>query len=142
MMRHAWMPLLLALSAATAHAAPVPADLAAAARAFDAAQVGQDRPVLEQLLAADFLLLNGAGRTENKDSFVSDLTDPAVRQDPFTVSDPVAQVWDSGAVLGGTILFSGSDHGKPFSARTRFTNVWVKRDGRWQLVYVQMRREP
>jgi len=141
-MRRAWMSLLLALSATAAHAAPVPADLAAAARAFDAAQVGQDRPALEQLLADDFLLLNGAGRTENKDSFVRDLTDPAVRQDPFTASDPVAQVWDGGAVLGGSILFSGSDHGKPFSARTRFTNVWVKRGSRWQVIYIQMRREP
>jgi ketosteroid isomerase-like protein len=142
MMRAAWMPLLLALIAKGAHAAPVPIDLAAAAKAFDVAQVSQDKPALERLLADDFLLFNGAGRTENKAMFVSDLTDPAVRQNPFTVSDPVAQVWDSGAVLGGTILFSGSDRGQPFSARTRFTDVWVKRGGRWQVVYVQMRREP
>ena len=141
-MRAVGIALLLAVIVTEAHAAPVPADLAAAAKAFDAAQVGQDKPVLEGLLADDFLLFNGAGRTETKASFVSDLTDPAVRQNPFTVSDPVTQVWDNGAVLGGSMLFSGSDHGKPFMARTRFTNVWVKRGGRWQVVYVQMRREP
>jgi ketosteroid isomerase-like protein len=137
-----WMPLALALSAAPALAAPLPADLAAAAKAFDAAQAGQDRPALERLMADDFLLANGAGRTENKDSFINDLTDPAVRQDAFALSDPVAQLWVDGAVLGGTTAFSGTDHGKPFMARIRLTNVWARRDGQWRVIYTQMSRAP
>ena len=139
-MKTALLTFLLLLAASPALAAPLPADLAVAAKAYDAAQIGQDRAALERLLADDYLLVNGAGRAESKAEFVKDLTDPNVRQDPFTVEQPVERVWADGAVLGGVTTFSGQDHGKPFRARIRFSDVWARRDGHWQVVYTQVSR--
>jgi hypothetical protein len=65
-----------------------------------------------------------------------------VKQDPFTVEQPIEQVWEDGAVLGGVTTFSGTDSGKPFRARIRFVDVWIKRAGRWQVIYTQVSRLP
>jgi hypothetical protein len=143
MTKSGWLlPGMLALSAGPALAAALPDDLAQAAKAYEQAQVHPDPAALERLLADDYLLVNGAGATETKAQFIHDLTDPDIRQDPFTVADAVERVWGDGAVLGGTTLFSGSDHGKPFSAKIRFVDVWARRGGRWQVVYTQVSRAP
>lgn len=131
----AWLCAAVALAAAPAWAAPLPVDLEAAARAFDAAQAKGDRAALEGLLADDFVLVSGGGRAETKAQYISDLTDPNVREDPLAISEPVQTVWAGGAVLGGLALLSGTDHGVRFSARIRFANVWALRDGRWQVAY-------
>ena len=117
---------------------PLPAELQAAARAFDRAQAAGDRAALERLMAEDFVLVNGGGRAETKAQYIADLTDPDVREDPLAVIEPVQSVWAGGAVLGGLALLSGADHGVRFSARVRFANVWTLADGRWRVVYSHM----
>jgi hypothetical protein len=134
-----WLPLAaLMLGAGPALGAPLPADLAQAAKAYDQAQLTGDGVALERLLADDYLLVNGGGKVETKAQFIKDLTDPDVRQDPFIIEQGVERVWADGAVLGGITTLSGKDHGAPFSARIRFADVWAKRGGRWQVVYTQV----
>jgi hypothetical protein len=128
----------LAVLATPAWAAPLPADLAAAAKAYDAAQLTGDRAALERLLAADYRLANGGGRVETKAQFIKDLTDPNVKEDPFVIEQPIEQVWADGAVLGGVTNLTGTDHGVRFHARIRFADVWARKAGRWQVVYSQV----
>ena len=125
----------LVLVASPGQAAPLPADLEAASRAFDRAQAERDRPALERLLAEDFVLVSGNGRAEGKAQFIRDLTDPEVREDPLQVLEATRNVWNGGAVLGGLAILTGTDHGARFSARIRFANVWALTGGRWQVVY-------
>jgi hypothetical protein len=129
---------LFAAAGAPALAAPLPADLAAAAKAWDAAQLTGDRAALERLLADDYRLVNGGGRVESKAQFIKDLTDPEVKEDPFVIEQPIEQLWANGAVLGGVTNLTGTDHGTRFHARIRFADVWARRDGRWQLIYTQV----
>ncbi len=114
---------------------PLPIELEAASRAYDRAQAQGDRAALDRLMAADFVLVNGGGRAETKAQYITDLTDPDVREDPLSVIEPVQTVWAGGAVLGGLAVLTGTDHGVRFSARIRFANVWALREGRWQVVY-------
>jgi hypothetical protein len=137
-MRTAAAFVLAALAAAPALAAPLPADLAAAAKAYDAAQLSGDRAALERLLADDYVLVNSGGVTETKAQFIKDLTDPNVRQDPFVIDRPLERVWADGAVLGGVTTLSGVDHGVRFHQRMRFADVWARRSGHWQVVYTQV----
>ena len=135
MLKTARLALPCLLVASPALGAPVPPALEAASRAFDRAQAAGDRGALERLLADDFVLVSGSGRAEGKAQYIRDLTDPEVREDPLKVLEPTQSLWDGGAVLGGLVLLSGTDHGVRFSARIRFADVWARKGGRWQVVY-------
>jgi ketosteroid isomerase-like protein len=123
---------LLAGSAAAEH---LPRELQNAAKAYDAAQVTGDRAVLEQILATDYILINSRGQTETKSQLIADYTAPGFRLDPFTVEQPLTRIWPSGAVLGGIATLKGVSDGRPYEARLRFTDVWAKRRGRWQVIH-------
>ena len=129
------------LAAALAGAMPdypdLPPDLAAAARAFDAAQVQGDRAALERLLADDYLLVNSADQEESKADFIRDYTAPGFSFAPFTIERPVRRLWPGGAALGGVVAARGTSDGKPYAIRLRFLDIWAKRNGRWQLVLTE-----
>ena len=134
------IPLMLATASAEMPRYPdVPPDLAAAARAFDEAQVKGDGAALERLLADDYLLVNSQGQTETKAEFIRDYTADGFSFAPFTIEKPVEKVWAMGAVLGGVVDAKGTSEGTPYAVRLRFADVWAKRDGKWQVIYTQAR---
>jgi ketosteroid isomerase-like protein len=132
----------LLMAAAAAATPALPADLAAAVAAYDRAQVASDRAALERLLADDYLLVNSRGATETKAQFIADQTAPGYRLDPFDIEQPVARVWPGGAAVGGVARLTGEDGGARFDVRLRFTDVWAKRRGRWQVIYTHASRAP
>ena len=113
----------------------VPADLAKAAAEFDMAQVKGDAAALKRLLASDFLLLNSQDKREDKAQFIADYTNPGFTLEPFVIDDQVIKVWSDGAVLGGVVTAKGMSDGKPYSIRLRFSDIWARRDGKWQVIY-------
>ena len=115
-------------------------DLRRAASQYDAAQITGDQKLLNRLLAADYVLVNSSGATETKEQFIADLTDPSYHLSPYTVLKPVERQWASGAVLGGVSRLAGTDHGHAFDVCLRFSDVWAKRNGRWQVIYTQAAR--
>ena len=131
--------LIVLLSSPCAHAA-LPADLEAAVKAYDQAQIQADRAALERLLADDYSLVNSSGRVENKSQLVAEYTAPGYRLEPFTVREPIEKVWSNGAVMGGIATLRGVDGGKRFEVTLRFADVWAKRDGRWQVIYTHVSR--
>jgi ketosteroid isomerase-like protein len=118
----------------------VPADLARAATDFDTAQVKGDAAVLRRLLADDYLLINSRDQREDKAQFIADYTAPGFRMDPFRIEDQVIKVWSDGAILGGVVQMTGLSEGKPYSVRMRFSDIWAKRGGTWQVVYTHANR--
>lgn len=135
-----FLPLLLVTASAEMPKYPdLPPDLAAAARAFDTAQVAGDGAALERLLADGYLLVNSQGQSESKADFIRDYTAKGFSFAPFTIEKPVEKVWATGAVLGGVVDAHGTSDGKPYAIRLRFADVWAKRDGTWQVIYTQAR---
>jgi ketosteroid isomerase-like protein len=136
------LPAALLAWSAPVCAAELPADLAEAARAFDAAQVAGDGAALGRLVADDYLLVNSHGETETKADLIRDYTTPGFKLDPFTVGERVTQLWPDGAVLGGVVTLTGAEKGLRYAVRLRFADVWARRSGRWQLVYTQASPAP
>lgn len=132
----------LILSNATAMATNLPADLAKASKDYDSAQINGDRAELERLLADDYALLNSSGTIENKAELIADYTAVGYKLDPFVVRDPIEKVWTNGAVLGGIATLSGMNSGKHFEATLRFSDIWAKRGGVWQVIYTHVSRVP
>jgi hypothetical protein len=88
------------------------------------------------------VLISGSGRTESKAEFISDSTAPGFKIEPFTILEPVHKVMGTTAILGGVVTLKGTSEGKPVAQRMRFSDVWQKRNGRWQVVYIQVTRLP
>jgi ketosteroid isomerase-like protein len=130
------------LTAGSASAAALPPDLAAAAHAYDQAQIKSDKAELERLLADDYVLQNSSGQVQDKKSFIADSVAPGFKIEPFTVEEPVEKVLGDVALLGGVATLKGTDGGKPFTARLRFMDVWAKRGGQWRVVFTQATRAP
>ena len=129
-----------ACAAAPASAKGLPADLAAAVKGYDEAQIHGDRAGLERWLADDYTLVNSSAERETKAQLIADYTAPGYKLDPFVVRDPVERVWRDGAVMAGIVDARGTDGGKPFAVTLHFADVWAKRNGKWQVVFTQVTR--
>lgn len=131
-----------ALLASGAAAAALPRDLAAAEKAYDAAQLQGDRAALERLLDDDYQLVSSSGAVSGKAEFIRDITSPRYKLQPFVVEQPLEKVWPGGAVLGGVVRLRGVDRGEAFDARLRFVDIWAKRRGRWTVLYTHVSKAP
>ncbi len=116
----------------------LPPDLAKAALDYDEAQLRNDGPELERLLADDYRLIARGGAVLDKKQFVIHSTDPNVRLMPFTIEQPLHTVWSDGAVLGGKVNYRTVDHGKESAQMLVFADVWARRGGTWRVVYTQV----
>ena len=134
--------LAAVLLATASAAAALPPDLAAAAKAYDQAQVTSDKAALKRLLADDYRLFNSSGQVQDKAAFIADSTAPGFRMEPFHVEEPLETVMGDTALLGGVATLKGIDAGKPFTARLRFMDVWAKRGGKWVVIFTQATRVP
>ncbi len=133
--------VVVGIAAAFAGAGAVPADLAARVRAYDDAQVRGDKAALEDLLADDYVLVNSRGQRQSKAQLIADYTKAGFHLEPFEVEEPVELVWRDGAVMGGVATLRGTDDGRAFEVRLRFSDVWARRAGQWRVIYTQASRE-
>ncbi len=132
----------LIFSKAAAFAGDLPPDLGEAVKDYDAAQIKGDRAELERLLADDYTLLNSSGATESKAQLIADYTATGYKLEPFVVRESIEKVWANGAVMGGIATLRGTDGGKPFAVTLRFSDIWAKRHGVWQVIYTHVSKPP
>jgi ketosteroid isomerase-like protein len=116
------------------------AQLTAQADAWDKAIVRKDRAAIEANMADDFRQIDGAGNVETKQSFVDDLVSPGLRIDPYTVEDFEVRLYGDVALLSGRTRMTGAYEGKPFTSHYRYIDIYVRRDGAWKIVSVQISR--
>ena len=130
-------PLLIATS-------PAPdIDVKAAAKAFDQAQLTGDRAALERFVAPDFVIVRGSGKQAGREDFIAGWLTPGMKFEPLTILDPVfVPLGPQAAVVGGRVELRGTENGKPFVERFHYSDVFAWRDGRWQVVFVQVTPTP
>ena len=133
---------ILVLSAAPALAVELPPDLAKAVQDYDRAQIHNDIPTLERLVADDYVLVNSNATVENKQQFLADFSLPGFKIDPYVVEQPMEKMWGSAAVIGGLVHLSWTQDGKHQTRLLRVAYVWAKRNGLWQATYTQVTRVP
>jgi ketosteroid isomerase-like protein len=133
---------ILVLGAAPALAVELPPDLAKAVQDYDRAQIHNDIPTLERLVADDYVLVNSNATVENKRQFLADFSLPGFKIDPYVVEQPVEKMWGNAAVIGGLVHLSWTQDGKHQTRLLRVAYVWAKRNGHWQATYTQVTRVP
>ena len=114
------------------------ATLTSQADAWDKAIVRKDRRAIEANMAEDFRQIDASGNVETKASFVADIVSPDLSIDPYTVEDFDVRLYGDVALLCGRTRMTGTFQGKPFTSHYRYIDIYVKRDGAWKIVSVQI----
>src|SRR3954462_1400005 len=141
-MRHALIlsSLLLAVAVPAAGAAPKPpkttaADAVKAAelKRFEAAEK-DDLDLLGKTLADDLTYTHSTGVLQTKAQFLDDLKSGKLKFKKIEPSDLQVRVYGTTAIINGTAKLAVVSDGQPKDVSIRFTDVWVNRAGRWQMV--------
>ena len=124
------------------HAKGLVERLTAQADGWDKAIVRKDRATIEANMADDFRQIDRAGNIETKRSFVEGLLSPDLEIDPYTVEDFEVRLYGDVALLSGRTRMTGRFQGKPFASHYRYIDVYVRHDGEWRIVSVQISPMP
>lgn len=112
---------------------PLEPALVQAMKDYDAAQLHGDRAELERLVAEDYLIVRPSG-IDGRASLIRNVAGPGVKTDPFMIVNPFVRNYGTTVIAGGWCDLHGTENGKVWTQRTRFADVWTKRDGRWWVV--------
>ncbi len=107
------------------------------ADAWDLAIIHKDRKAIEANISARFMQIGSDGNKADKPGFVATLMDERLSISPYTVEDFQIRVFGEAALLTGTTDMHGSWSGKPFTSHYRYTDVYVRENGKWRVVNVQ-----
>lgn len=100
-------------------------------RQWDDAIVKRDTATLDRLLADEFQFVGGMKKAAYLDSIKTQAADAVTSA---VSTDLQVLVYDNTAVVTGLDTLSGRNEGQPYTAKWLYTDVWVKRAGRWQCV--------
>jgi ketosteroid isomerase-like protein len=92
-----------------------------------------DRAVVEGILAQEWSVTQADGSILGRDTVLGSFFD-SVAFDHNTVDEVSVNLYGDAAVVRGRTSCSGRFNGEAFDVRIRFTDVFIKRNGRWQAV--------
>jgi ketosteroid isomerase-like protein len=91
----------------------------------------------ERYLADTYIFTAPDGTTQNKAQFIEELKSGALKMESSKNADMKVQVYGDTAVVTYRSTDKGTDKGTDISGHYRWTDVFVKRNGRWQIVSTQ-----
>ena len=94
----------------------------------------KDTAALDRLLADDFVGTSPTAHTYTKTQAIQDIKDARYVVDSMELDDVSANVYGTTAVSFTSQEERSKYEGQDTSGHYHFTDVWVKRDGRWQAV--------
>ncbi len=100
--------------------------------AWNQAELLNDAAAVQLLLADDFVMTTADGVLYNKDQIVASVRDKSYRPDALQSSDMETHALGNKTVVTGIYYEKGTDKGKPWERRGRFTDTWIWAGGRWQ----------
>ena len=109
---------------------------------WDQAIIRKDRAAIESNMAEDFRQIDGAGNVETRASFVDGLMTPDLVLDPYTVEEFEVRLYGDVALLSGRTKMTGRYKNQAFTSHYRYIDIYVRRDGEWKIVSVQISKIP
>jgi dipeptidyl aminopeptidase/acylaminoacyl peptidase/ketosteroid isomerase-like protein len=123
-----------------AAAATAEEELKSLEREWAEAEVKGDTKFHERVLADDFTFTGPDGVLADKKAYLAPLRAGEVRYESLKFGDVAVQLHGETAVVTGRATAKGRVKDKDVSGEYRFTDVFVKRDGRWRCVAGQLTR--
>ena len=96
-----------------------------------------DTASLDQYEAEDIMNTDPNGRVTDRTQDKKDLSSGDLRFQSMELSDLKVRVYGNAAVVTGISTGKGTFRGQEFNGSSRFTDTWIKRNGKWQAVASQ-----
>ena len=90
--------------------------------------------ILSSLLAEDFVITIEDGNVYSKAGYITHSADTSVRVEVAELSDLKVRVHGDTAIVTGAYHERGESGGKRYEYHDRLTDVWMKMNGKWQVV--------
>ena len=111
-------------------------------KAFAEAIVKNDPEAIGRLVADDWIIIDPDGGIVDRKRFFEVIKSGALTHEMMESEDFRVRVYGDSSVVTGVTRTKGKFMGQEFSTRERATDVFVKRDGRWQCVLTHLTRFP
>jgi ketosteroid isomerase-like protein len=109
-------------------------------KAFAEAIVRNDLEGIGRLVTDDWIVIDPNGQIVDRVRFFEVIKSGALTHDMMESEDFRVRVYGDSAVVTGLTRTKGKFMGQEFSTQERATDVFVKRDGRWQCVLTHLTR--
>jgi ketosteroid isomerase-like protein len=110
--------------------------------AFAEAIVKNDPEAIGRFVADDWIIIDPDGGIVDRTRFFEVIKSGALTHEMMESEDFRVRVYGDSAVVTGVTRTKGKFMGQEFSTQERATDVFVKRDGRWQCVLTHLTRCP
>ena len=97
-------------------------------------QLSHDAPAMEKMIDDDFVLTDYDGTLMDKKQFLDSIKDMSVKLTQEMSEGMKLHPHGNTVVVTGATREKGTQNGKPFTHSGRFTDTWIKKDGRWLCV--------
>ena len=105
-----------------------------ASKVYEQALTQKNEPLLKSILADNFILTTASGKVLNKKDMMLNLTKEGTKYDKFESSEVRISVLNDAAIETGKVQTVGIRDGKKIAEATRYTDFWVKIQGKWLLL--------
>jgi ketosteroid isomerase-like protein len=106
------------------------------------AMARQDLRTLDELISDDLVYTHSSARLDSKRSLIEAMESGKTVYTAVVPSDVKAQDYGDTVVLTGAARISVNSGGNAMNFGVRFTDVYVNKDGHWQMVAWQSTRLP
>ncbi len=121
-------------SAAQTKADPATAKILALEAKWNDAYKRNDAAGMESVLADDFIITVEDGTTFSKTGYLAHTADSALHLQISEMSDFRVRMHGNIAIVTGAYHEKGTSKERPYESRHRFTDVWMKTNGSWQVI--------
>ena len=115
-------------------------DLLKLERNFTDAVINNDTTVLAGFLADDWVIFDSDGGMIDKEHFLAVIRSGALTHESMASKEIRVRIYNDSAVVTALTASTGKYMGQAFTSNERATDVFVKKDGRWQCVVSQLTR--
>jgi ketosteroid isomerase-like protein len=104
---------------------------------YQAAVKKNDSATMERLLADDFALVTGSGKTYTKTDLLNEARSGRIVYEHQEDTAQTVRVWGDTATITAKLWEKGTDNGKPFDYTVWFTDTYTRVPGGWRYVFGQ-----
>jgi hypothetical protein len=99
--------------------------------AWNEAEKHQDARAIDGLLAPSFAYTDSDGALMNKREFLNSITAAGYHPEQIVNDSMNAEAYEHAVVVTGTYREQGTEKGKSYTRRGRFTDTWIQEKGAW-----------